>query len=63
MKPTPSLTLRLITGILLIAATIALYRWQKPLPLSDIKIINSAAISLAGLASFAFVFRLPWWFA
>ena len=50
MKPAPSLTLRLITGILLVAATTALYRWQKPLPLSDIKIINSAAISLAGYA-------------
>ena len=46
MKPTPSLFLRLITGLLLIALTTHIYVWQKNIHPFDIKVINSASICL-----------------
>lgn len=50
MKPTPSLALRLINGIVLITLTITLYLSQKNIALFHIKIINSALICLIAYA-------------
>ena len=50
MKPTPSLALRLINGIVLITLTTTLYLSQKDIALFHIKIINSALICLIAYA-------------
>ena len=50
MKPTPSLALRLINGVVLITLTTTLYLSQKDIALFDIKIINSALICLIAYA-------------
>lgn len=50
MKPTPSLALRLINGIVLITLTTTLYISQKDIALFHIKIINSALICLIAYA-------------
>ena len=50
MKPTPSLALRLINGIVLITLTTTLYLSQKDITLFHIKIINSALICLIAYA-------------
>lgn len=50
MKPTPSLALRLINGIVLITLTTTLYLSQKNIALFHIKIINSALICLIAYA-------------
>ncbi|MCG7657576.1 exopolysaccharide biosynthesis polyprenyl glycosylphosphotransferase [Wielerella bovis] len=46
MKPTPSLFLRLIYGILLIAATLKLYLFAKDISPTDPKVINSIIICM-----------------
>lgn len=50
MKPTPSLFIRLINGLILIALTTGLYLWQKDIHPFDPKVINSIIISLVAYA-------------